>query len=163
MNLEIINFREVLDKLKKTNDSLKDMSPFFKEVAFREEGTTDLRFRDQEDPDGNRWRNPITIRRNAGGSQYSKEAAWAYWKKSNFHALPQGWHEFRAGQDKIMVDTGMLLNSIQGLSSKDEALIGTNVRYSKYVTALGFRFLGVSESTRDNIKEIYELYMKGKL
>ena len=161
--LEIINFREVLDKLKKTNDSFKDMSPFFKEVAFRETGTTKLRFEDQEDPDGNRWRDPITIRRDVGGSQYSKEAAWAYWKKSNFHALPKGWHEFRSGEDKALIDNGNLMGSIQGLSSKNEAFIGTNLKYGKYVTALGFRFLGVSDATKENIKEIYQLYMQGKL
>lgn len=162
-SVELINFKEVIGKLKATNDSLVDMSPFFKEIGFREVGTTALRFKDQEDPEGVKWRDPKTIRRDAGGSEYSQAAAWAYFKKSNFWALPKGWHRFISGVDKAMIDTGNLRNSVQSFFSKDEAFIGTNLKYGNYVQALGFNFLGVSDKTRENIKEIYQLYLKGKL
>lgn len=160
----VFDARDVLRKLGALSGGLKNMEELFRNIADLELSQTSLRFRDGEAPDGSKWRDPISIRRDAGGSSFTREAAWGYWKASNFHAIPQGWHFFNRGQgDKPMIDTGQLSQSIQRVFGRDYAEVGTNLKYGKYVQALGFTFLGVNKKTEENIEDAYENYIKGFL
>lgn len=127
--------------LKKIGRGHEDMTPLFRAISLLELSNTALRYDDGVDPKGKRWRDPITMRRNEGGG---------------------GWHRFsRAMGDRPMIDTGNLRSSIQSLFGKNYAEVGTNVKYGKYVHALGFEFLGVSSETSENIKNAYKSYIKG--
>lgn len=164
----VFDARDVLKKLKNLENGYKDMSSMFKDIVDYEVSSTALRFLDQEDPDGNKWRKPISIRRDAGGSSFSPSAAWWYWKSSNFHAVPRGWHIFgQDSRDKVLINTGQLADSISSDQNrswgKDYAEFGTNLKYGKYVQALGFTFLGVNKKTEENIEDAYENYIKGFL
>lgn len=161
-----IDAKIVLSKLKSLKTGFQDMTEFFKDVADYEWSDTLLRYDEEVDPDGRKWRDPIAIRRDGGsnGNRAGQERAFAYWKKSNFHAIPKGWHFFNRGTgDKAMHDTGNLSNSIQRLFGKNFAEVGTNVKYGKFVQALGFRFLGINEKTKENINKAFQSYIKGKL
>lgn len=155
------DIQKTINEIKKLSSNISNLSSFFNDIGAREEGATKLRFLDQKDPQGNMWRDPITLRRNAGGSQFSPEHAWRYWKKSNFHAIPKGWHFFNRGMgDKTLIDTSNLRSSIQYTHGKNFVDIGTNVKYGKYVQKKGFQFLGISEKTKQNIDDAFKFYME---
>lgn len=157
-----LSIGETLAKLRNLKKGFSDLSELFKNIADREYSSTLLRYEEQVDPSGKKWRTPMTIRKDLGGSSFSKEQAWHYWKKSNFHALPSGWHRFNS-KDKILRDTGILNESIQRKYGINFAEIGTNLKYGEYVQNKGFEFLGVSEDTKDNIKEAFEAFIKDRL
>lgn len=155
------NIEEIVKKIDYLSERMKNMEPFYKDISAIELGDTKLRFRDEIKPDGERWRTPITLRRDGGGSRFAPWQAWAYWKKSNFHAIPSGWHFFDKGKgDKILRDTGNLFNSIQSRYDKSSAVVGTDVRYGKYVQNLGFDFIGISDKTSENIDKIFVKYLE---
>lgn len=159
----VLDFKDAFKKIKSLEDGFKDMSEFFQNVADLELSSTLLRFEDEIAPDGSLWRDPIVIRRDGGGSQYSKSHAWHYWKKSNFHAIPEGWHFFNRGQDKVLRDTGNLFQSIQRAFDKNSAEVGTNIQYGKHVQDKGFEFLGISDTTEENIQEAFTAFVKERL
>jgi len=160
----VFDASELTEAMRKIWRGHEDMTPLFRAISQLEGKDTALRYRDGKKPDGTKWRDPIAIRRDRGGSRFNKEQAWHYWKSSNFHAVPKGWHEFsRAQGDKPMVDTGQLMQSITNLFGKDYAMIGTNLKYGKYVHALGFEFLGATKDTEKNIRSAYKSYVKGFL
>lgn len=157
-----LSIGETLAKLRNLKKGFSDLSELFKNIADLEYSSTLLRYKDETDPSGRKWRDPITIRRDVGGSRFSKAEAWHYWKKSNFHALPSGWHFFNQN-DKTLIDTGVLFGSIQRAYGSNFAEVGTNIKYGEYVQNLGFVFLGVSKDTKDNIKEAFEAFVKDRL
>lgn len=158
-----LDIDKIIGKLKKLSGNLSDMTDFYREVSQLELSNTLLRFREEKAPDGTKWRDPITLRRSGGGSASSKEQAWGYWKASNFHAILPGWRFFsRAQGDKVLRDTGVLNQSIQRVSGKDYAEVGTNVQYGKHVQNLGFPFLGISKQTEKNVVKVFMDYMRNK-
>lgn len=158
-----LSIGETLAKLKNLKKGFSDLSELFKNIADLEYSSTLSRFNNQIDPSGKKWRSPIALRRDIGGSQYSQSHAWHYWKKSNFHAIPKGWHFFNESSDKALRNTGNLFSSIQRTYGSNFSEIGTNLKYGEYVQNKGFEFLGVSEDTRDNIKEAFEAFVKDRL
>lgn len=160
----VFDAKDVLKKLGALNGGLKNMEELFRNIADLELSQTSLRFLDETAPNGEKWRDPITIRRNAGGSRFSRAEAWGYWKASNFHAIPSGWHFFNRGSgDKTLTDTGQLSQSVQRVFGRDYAEVGTNLKYGKFVQALGFTFIGANKQTEENIEDAYENYIKGFL
>lgn len=165
-----IDISKVIKGLTKIKVGVQDMSFFFRNVAELELSETKLRFRNQEDPDGKKWPDSFTIRRNGGGGGggYTREQSWNYVKKSNYKAAPPGWHFFsRSFGDKILNDTGNLSRSIGSSFGKDFAIVGTNVEYAKkHQEGDGVkqrRFLGVNKKTDSNIQKALDSYMKGLL
>lgn len=142
---------------------LKNMAPVFKAIADLELSQTKLRFIKEQDPDGKKWPDPITIRRDAGGSQLSQAEAWDYFKSANYQALPRGWHFFRRGSDKVLRDTGVLFNSIQRGYTDTYAIVGTNTTYGKTLQEGRFPFLGVNKKTEDNIIFVFNKFLGGLL
>lgn len=161
----VLDFKDAFKKIKSLEDGFKDMSEFFQNVADLEKSSTLLRFLDEVSPSGEKWRTPFTIRRNQGGSSYSPSHAWHYWKKSNFHAIPDGWHLFSRGNDKVLRSNqgSGLFGSIGSAFGSDFAEIGTNLEYGKHLQNKGFEFLGVSETTEENIQEAFTAFVKGRL
>lgn len=151
---------ELVKKLRSLNKGIKTMTPFWRNFSDLELMDTRLRFNDGESPEGVKWRNPISLRRDAGGSEFSQSQAWWYWKKSNFHAVPKGWHFFIAGQDKVLRDTGNLFNSIQNRYSKNSMEVGTDLKYGRHVQNKGFEFIGRTNKTDDNAKEAFTAYIQ---
>ena len=142
---------------------LKSMAPVWKAIGDLELSQTKLRFVKEVDPEGNKWPDPITIRKDAGGSTSSHEEAWAYAKASNFHALPNGWHFFRRGSDKVLRDTGILFNSIQRAYTDTYAIVGTNIKYGRKLQEGRFPFLGINKKTEDNIIFVLNKFLGGLL
>lgn len=144
---------------------LKSLSPVYKAIADLELSATKLRYIREEDPEGNKWPDPITIRRDRGGSVggFTHEQAWNYVVKSRFHGLPKGWHWFKRGNDKVMRDTGILFNSIQRLYTDSYAIVGTNTKYGKKLQEGRFRFLGINKKTEDNIVYVINKFLGGLL
>ena len=158
-----VKFDKRLVNLGNGAEKLKNMAPVWKAIADLELSQTKLRFIKEEDPQGNKWPDPKTIRRDNGGSSSSKEGAWAYAIKSRFHALPPGWHFFRRGSDKILRDTGVLFNSIQRAYTDNYAVVGTNTQYAKKLQEGRFPFLGINKKTEDNIIYVLNKFLGGPL
>lgn len=166
-----IDISEVVRDLERLSDGLSDMTPLFKEIAVLEQGETLMRFRSQKDPDGKPWSDPITIRRDGGGSRdgrFTRENAWNYVLKSNFHAVPPGWHWFdRSRGDKVLQDTGTLRNSIGIAYGSDYAIVGSNLEYAeKHQKGIGVKkraFLGINDRSLENIEEALASYVEGLL
>lgn len=108
---------------------LQDMTPVFKNIADLELSQTKLRFRNEQDPQGNDWPDPITLRRESTGVRSPGQGnPWDYVVASNYHATPPGYRFFnRALGDKALRDTGTLFNSIGRAYGKDFAVVGTNL------------------------------------
>jgi phage gpG-like protein len=166
-----LDVSNVLRRFKKVSSGLDDMSPVFRQIAVLEQGQTLMRFRTEKDPDGKRWPDSKTIRRDANAARdgrFTRENAWNYVLKSNFHAVPPGWHWFsRARGDKVLTDTGTLRRSIGIAYGKDYAIVGTNIEYAeKHQEGIGVKrraFLGINAQTNKNIEEAFEAYFKGLL
>lgn len=143
------------------------MRPFYKRVSELELSNTKLRLREQVDPQGKKWPDPITIRRNGNGrrnGEFTREQSWNYVLKSRFHAAPPGWHFFdRQRGDKVLRDTGTLFNSLGSFYGPDYAQVGTNLEYSVKLQNGRFPFLGINNKTIDNITKVVNSYMKGLL
>lgn len=150
------NVSKELDKLA---GKIDDMTPVFKDIADYEWSQTRLRYTKQVDPEGKRWPNPFTIRRDGGNARRMQGVdPWGYVVKSNYHAAPPGYHFFDAGRgDKIMRDTGTLFSSIGRSYGKDYAIVGTNIEYGKKnQEGDGVKprpFLGINKKTFDNVKK----------
>lgn len=159
----IIDLSKVMNGLSNVKANFEDMTPFFRNVSELELSDTKLRFRTETDPSGKKWPDPITIRKDAGGNSggFTKEQSWNYVLKSNFHAIPNGWHWFNRGQDKVLRDTGTLFNSISSAYGKDFAIVGTNLEYAEKLQTGRFPFIGVTSRTQDNIDEAMQVFLKG--
>lgn len=159
----------VSKELKKLENKLTDMTPVFKDIADYEWSQTRLRYTREQDPNGKKWPDPFTIRRNGGtnAGRRSQEEAWGYVLASNYHAAPPGYHFFDAARgDKIMRDTGTLFSSIGRAYGKDYAIVGTNIEYAvDNQNGTGSRqarpFLGINKKTYDNVKKVVEFYLMG--
>lgn len=145
------------------------MTPAFKDIADYEWAATKLRYTKETDPDGKKWPDPFTIRRDAeGGRNTDFNNPWGYVVASNYHAAPQGYHFFsRARGDKIMRDTGTLFASIGRAYGKDYAVVGTNIEYArKNQTGTGGvkarPFLGINNKTLTNVRKVVGFYLGGK-
>lgn len=160
------NITESLSKLSK---QISDMTPAFKSIADYELSQTKLRYRDEKDPEGKKWVEPFTIRRdgNGGAGRRNQASAWGYVVKSNYHAAPPGFHFFDSARgDKIMRDTGSLFASLSRAYGKNFALVGTDKEYAKEnQEGTGKRtarpFLGINKKTFDNVKKVVTFYLKG--
>lgn len=163
----VFDIRDATKKLDKLNTGLLDMTQMFKNIADLELSQTRLRYRKEEDPDGKKWPDPITIRRDGNGrrsGQFTREQSWNYVLKSNYHAAPPGWHFFdKQRGDKILRDTGTLFNSLGIAYGKDYAMVGTNVEYADKLQNGRFPFLGVNEKTEKNIRSAVTAFVKGLL
>lgn len=136
-----LDYLKTQAKLKNLKDSYKNMEELFRNIADLELSSTLLRYKDEEKPDGTKWRDPISTR----GRGKDKRP-------------------FDRGLgDKVLIDSGILLGSIQRVFGEDYAEVGTNMKYGGYVQALGFTFLGVNDQTRDNVREAYKAFIKGVL
>lgn len=170
-----LDSKEVSDLIKRLSSKLEDMTPAFKDIADLELSQTRLRFKNEEDPDGNKWPDSNTIRRGSGkgtgsGSRtkttgWNKKDAMGYFISSNFRAAPPGWHLFdSSGGDKILRDTGTLFNSIGRSYSKDSAIVGTNNEYAeKHQEGDGVKqraFIGINQKTVQNVQKIFDQYIK---
>ena len=158
-----IDLTKVMNGLSSAKDNFEDMSKFFRNISELELSDTKLRFKSEKDPEGNKWPDPITIRRDGEGSSggFTKEQSWNYVLKSNFHAVPNGWHWFDRNRDKVMRDSGTLYNSISAAYGKDYAIVGTNIEYAEKLQKGRFPFIGVTAKTEDNINEAMALFLKG--
>lgn len=163
-----INVKSVSKGLSNMQKNFLNMSRFYKNLADLELSQTMLRFRTEKDPDGKNWPDSNTIRRDSGGSQYSREEAWDYVLSSNFHAVPKGWHWFnRSRGDKVLTDTGTLRRSLGIAYGPDYAIVGTNLSYAKkHQDGDGVqqrRFLGVNKQTEENVNIAMTAFLKGLL
>lgn len=163
-----VDIREVIYGLSNIRKKIDDMSPFFKSIADMELAQTKIRYRNQEDPSGKKWPDPITIRRDgstvAGRGQFTREQSWNYVLKSNFHAAPPGWHFFdKSRGDKVLRDTGKLYQSLGRDYGTDYAIVGTNTEYSDKLQSGRFPFLGINERTQRNISKSLKSYIRGIL
>lgn len=146
---------------------LKDMTPVFKDIADLELSATRLRFTKEVDPNGNKWPEPFTVRRDGGGNRSQEfRNPWGYVVASNYHAAPPGYHFFDPARgDKILRDTGNLFNSIGRAYGPNFAIVGTNVDYArKNQEGDGVKarpFLGINQKTYENIKNLTEFYLTG--
>ena len=160
-----IDVREIVKALGKASDNLLNLTPLFKNIADLTLSETKLRYRDGLDPDGNEWRDPITIRRDGNGGRtggYTQEESWNYVLKSNYHAVPPGWHWFdKSRGDKVMRDTSVLYNSLGIAYGKDYAVVGTNLQYGKTLQDGDFPFLGITLDTYANVEDVLDSYLKG--
>lgn len=159
-----IKFSKKLANLGNGAKKLKSLAPVFKAIADLELSATKLRFIKQEDPDGKKWPDPITIRRDGTvtGGGLTHAEAWSYVVKSNYQGMPKGWHWFKSS-DKIMRDTGVLFNSIQRGYTDTYAVVGTNISYGKTLQAGRFPFLGINKKTEDNIVFVLNKFLGGLL
>jgi len=163
-----INISENISKLLSELESkMEDMTPAFKDIADYEWGQTRMRYVNQEDPEGAKWQDPFTVRRDGGGvrSQQFRDP-WPYVVASNYKAAPPGYHFFDAGRgDKILRDTGTMFNSIGRAYGPDYALVGTDIEYAtKHQEGIGVKkreFLGINQKTYDNVKNVVEFYLMG--
>ena len=156
--------KDAVRKLDAARMRLSDMTMLFKDIADLENTQTRLRFKEEEDPTGEAWPDPITIRRdsNGGSGRLNQEKAWSYFVESDFLETPPGWHVFsRAKGDKAMRDTGNLLNSIGVSYGKDYAIVGTNVEYAQSLQDGRFPFLGINKKTSENVNKAMEVFLKG--
>lgn len=166
----VFDVRKAVAGLSKLEKGLGDLTPLFREISQQELSETLLRFKSEEDPEGNKWPDSKTIRRNAGGSEggFSQQQAWNYVLKSNFHAVPPGWHWFdRARGDKVLTDTGTMRLSIGTAYGANYGIVGTNNEYAeKHQEGDGVamrQFLGVSEMTESNVENALNLFLGGLL
>lgn len=169
----VLNIGDVLKRLDKMSNGLADQTQFFKNISDLELSQTMMRFRTETDPDGEKWEDSNTIRRDGGGAGtgrggFTAEQSWNYVLKSNFHAVPPGWHWFdRARGDKVLTDTGTLRRSIGISYGADYGIVGTNLSYAKRNQdgdgVKQRQFLGVNDRTMKNIETALDAYMKGLL
>lgn len=163
----IVYLTDALKKLSGADSKLSDQTQFYRNLSELELSDTLLRFKAQKDPDGKKWPEPFTIRRDGeGGNRMDRDAAWGYVVSSNFHAVPPGYHFFDASRgDKILRDTGTLFDSLGVSFGKDYGIVGTNLEYAeKHQNGEGVqqrRFLGISKSTNNNVKQALSAYLKG--
>ena len=136
---------------------LSDMTEVYKRIANLELSETKKRFVKEEGPDGEKWPEPFTLRRDGTGTginQYPNP--WAYVVASNYHATPPG-YRWWARPDKILRDTGTLFNSFGIAYGRDYAIVGTNLEYArKHQDGIGVqqrRMLGINKRTEDNVRK----------
>lgn len=166
----VFDVRKAISGLSGLNKGLGDKTKLFKAIADLELSDTMFRFRDQEDPEGKKWPDSKTIRRDASGSVggYTQEQSWNYVLKSNYHAVPPGWHWFNPGMgDKVLTNTGTLRRSIGIAYGPDYGIVGTNLSYAKkHQEGDGVamrQFLGVSKLTESNVEQALNLFLGGLL
>ena len=149
--------------LQGAQENLYDFSEFFRNVADLELSDTKLRFDKQVDPNDKPWPDPITIRRDAGGNRggFTREQSWNYVLKSNFHAVPKGWHWFDRNRDKVLRDTGTLFNSLSRDFGKDFAIVGTDLSYAEKLQTGRFPFIGITSRTESNLDIAMNAFLKG--
>lgn len=160
-----INAKKLKKDLAELTRRLEDATPAFAEIADLELSQTKQRFLKQVDPQGKKWPEPFTIRRDGGGGRAQGLGdPWGYVIASNYYAAPPGWHFFDPGRgDKILRDTGTLFNSISRAYGKNFALVGTNVEYAKKLQDGKFQFLGINKKTEENIRRTLTSYLTGAL
>lgn len=156
----------ITKKLNHLASKIEDMTPAFKDIADYEFTQTKLRFNNEEDPEGKKWPNPFTIRRDGAGSRAQGGNPWGYVVKSNYHAAPPGYHFFDSSRgDKILRDTSTLFNSIGRAYGKNYAIVGTNVEYArKHQEGIGVKqrmFLGINKKTLENVNKTIKFYLMG--
>lgn len=173
-----INMNKVVGALKELESRLLDATPAFRDIADLELSQTLLRFKKEVDPNNKKWPIPHTIRRGTGpetgsGSR-TKTSGWTpseameYFVNSNFHAAPPGWRLFSRSQgDKILRDTGTLMNSIGRAYGKNYAIVGTNLEYApKHQDGDGVKrrqFLGINKKTEQNVLDVVRSYLNGAI
>lgn len=166
----VFDIRKAVKTLSTMNRGLSDMTPLFREVSQAELSETLLRFRAEENPEGVKWEDSKTIRR--GGDEnpgpYTREQSWNYVLKSNFHAVPPGWHWFnRSMGDKVLRDTGTLMASISNAFGPNFGVVGTNLEYAKkHQEGDGVakrEMFGVSKTTEENVENAVNLFLGGLL
>ena len=162
-----INDKKLAKAIQNLTKKLENMTPAFKDIADLELSETKLRFKDQVDPQGIKWANSVTIRRDSGGSKYRPEVARRLFLERGV-ILP-GWHFFNPGMgDKILRDTGQLYKSLGRAYGPDYAIVGTDKEYANDVQNGGGKriarpFLGINERTLENVRFVSEKYIKGVL
>lgn len=159
------NFGKLSITLDKLDKGLKNLAPIFKNIADLELADTKLRFIQEIDPEGKKWEDPVTLRRDGSGTNMNEfDNPWAYVVASNYHATPPGYRWWRR-PDKILRDTGTLFNSIQSSYGYNYAIVGTNLEYAKkHQDGIGVKqrkFIGPSKKTKDNIHKAVNAYLKG--
>lgn len=172
-SITVLNIGDVIKKLDKMSNGLADQTKFFKNISDLELSQTMKRFSTETDPEGKKWEDSITIRRDGGGAGtgrggFTAEQSWNYVLKSNYHAVPPGWHWFnRARGDKVLTDTGTLRRSIGTSYGPDYAIVGTNLSYAKRNQegdgVKQRQFLGINARSIQNVETALEFYMKGLL
>ena len=165
---EVILTEDISKKIGILSLKLRDMTPFFRDLADAELSSTKFRYIAEEDPQGKRWPDPFTVRRDGGNARRSQQFRnpWGYVVASNYHAAPPGYHFFSSSRgDKIMRDTGTLFSSIGRAYGKDYAIVGTNVEYAeKNQNGEGVKkreFLGINKKTFENVQNLITFYLGG--
>lgn len=163
-----IDSKRLQDALNKLVSKLSDSTPAFKDIADLEWAQTRMRFTKQVDPDGKKWAEPFTIRRDGSGGRNTQfNDPWNYVVKSNYQAAPPGYHFFDSSRgDKILRDTSGLFNSIGRAYGKDYAVVGTNLEYARAnQEGDGKRkarpFIGINQKTVENVLKVLKLYLQG--
>lgn len=159
----LIDIKGVIQGLQGAEGQLYDFTKFFQYVADLELADTKLRFKKQVDPSDKPWPDPITIRRDAGGNRggFTRKQSWNYVLKSNFHAVPKGWHWFDRNRDKVLRDTGTLFNSLSRDFGKDFAIVGTDLSYAEKLQTGRFPFIGITSRTESNLDIAMNAFLKG--
>lgn len=169
----IFDAKKALESMSRLAEGLADQSQLFKNIADYELKDTLLRFKKGVKPDGSKWPDPYTIRRGDGlgtkdvnrstGEAWDDESARAFYFASRMTSAPKGWHIFDPTKDKVMRDTGNLMNSISREYGKSYAVVGTNVEYAEKLQDGRFPFIGMTKKTNKNINNSVKAYLKGLL
>lgn len=159
------NFGKLSVVLDKLDSGLKNLRPIMKNISELELADTKLRFINEEDPEGKKWEDPFTIRRDGSGTNINEYPnPWDYVVASNYHATPPGYRWWKR-PDKILRDTGTLFNSITNSYGDNYAIVGTNLEYAqKHQGGFGVKkrkFIGPSKKTEDNIHKAVNAYLRG--
>ena len=103
----------LIGELKRDRAALRDLKPLWRDVGEYMVKSTVKRFDSEQAPDGTPWK-PLSAARIA--------------QRRKRHA--KGKNKKRAGQMKILNDTGRQRRSVRYLATKDRAVVGTRLKYA---------------------------------
>lgn len=111
--MRVINPNQFSFNISNLRRQITDSAPTMKKIATHMKTTTDLRFRETKDEEGNRWK-PLKYTTIKGRIK----------KASSSGGISDG-------LSKPLNDTGILKNSIHFKYGSKFAVVGTNVKYAK--------------------------------
>ena len=124
-------------------------------ISIDMKAVTDMRFRNEVDPDGKPW---VGLKSRTIVSRYNSGLK----KKRGKRAVK--------GRSRILSNTGRLRNSIKARNTRTEAIVGTNTRYAA-IHNFGYpkrnipqrRFMGLNRGQRIKYKDWIIKWQKGQL
>ena len=145
--VKTVDLEKLFDKMNKSRDIVKDMSPFWRTAGDRIKRKSMECFRKEQDPEGRPWKpwSPAYRALVLSGQMRPKGK-----KKHLSH--------------KILQDTGELRRSINTRVFRDRVIIGSNLEYAdKHQLGLGVParpFIGVTRDDMTFIRKKLKQYLK---